>query len=546
MTEPVRPAQGRADSGVPRPPEVRVLQGVAAAIALVTLVPAAWLLFRASERGLDEGWRVLTSAALREGLLQSLWLTLAATVVCVVIAVPVAWLTHATDLPLRSTLRRLAVLPLAVPSYVSGFVVVALLGHGGLLSASGLPLPEVAGLFGATAALSFAYPYVLLPVQAALQRVDPRAWEAARSLGAGPRESFRTVVLPAIRSATGSGALLVALYVLGDFGAVSLLRYPSLSYRIYLRFNSPFLRHEALWYALVLGGLALAMTVAIRLASRTRGTPSASSTRPWPVIPLGRWRWPAFAFVAGVVTWGAALPIGVVTWWLVRGLRAGNTTVSLGAETWNTLWLGGTAALAITVIGLAPVLVARHAPGVLARWVDRLCHVGYALPGLVVALALVYLGTRGLPALYQTVWMLQLAYLVRFLPQAIGSLQTGLDAQSPRLFEAARSLGQRPLGAWVRVVLPVAAPALAASLLAVFLSVVKELPATLLLRPPGFSTLAQRIWSLTEDAFFTAAAPTVLVLLALAIVALVLRPDSALRAPSPPLRRPPPDDRGAP
>jgi iron(III) transport system permease protein len=513
-----------------RPPHAEgiVLHAAGAVLALVMMTPVVWLLVRASGQSEGAARAVLLSPALRESVGHSLLLAGIVSTLCIAVSLPLAWLTHATDLPLRATMRRLAILPLAVPSFVSGFVVVATLGHGGPLAEWGLRPPEVYGLFGATVALLFTYPYVLIPLQAALARVDPRTWEAARSLGASPWGAFRTVVLPALRPAIGSGGLLVALYVLGDFGAVSLLRYPTLSYRIYVRYGSPFLRHEAVWYALVLGALALVVVALARWVGRAAVSGPVTS-RPWPILPLGRWRWPAFVYVAGVVSFGALLPVAVVSWWLVRGLRAGNTLASLAPETWNTLWLGVSAAALITVAGLVPALLRRYGNARFARWVDRACHVGYALPGLVVALALVYLGARALPSLYQTVWMLQLAYLVRFLPQAIGSLDHGLAAQSPRLYDAALVLGRRPVGAWFQVVLPVAAPAIAASLLAVFLSVVKELPATLLLRPPGFPTLAQRIWSLTEDAFFTAAAPTVLLLLVLAIGALWLRPDSALR-----------------
>lgn len=526
------PAPAGATAPLQRTPlraEELALHAAALSIALITLAPALWLFVRAHEQGFGAGLRVLTSPALVQGAWQSVLLTLLATALCVVIAVPVAWLTHATDLPLRATLRRLAVLPLAVPSFVAGFVVIAVFGHGGIVEQAGVALPEIYGMVGALAALSFTYPYVLLPTQAALSRVDPRAWEAARSLGASPLRAFVSVVLPQARGAIGSGALLVGLYVLGDFGAVSLMRFPSLSYRIYLRYGDPFGRHEAVWYAIALGGLALLLVGLVRFLNRRVVVSAASSVRPWPVVPLGRWRWPAFVFVCGVVFWGAALPVLVVSYWLVRGLMAGNTTVNLQTETINTLLLGVTAAVVITALGLVPALLRRFGSPTLSRFVDRLCHVGYALPGLVVALALVYLGSRALPSLYQTVWMLQLAYVVRFLPQAIGNLNTGLDSQSPRLYDAARSLGLRPIAAWLRVVIPVAAPAIAASLLAVFLSVVKELPATLLLKPPGFSTLAQRVWSLTQDAYFTAAAPTVLVLLLIATGALWLRPDSAIR-----------------
>ncbi len=466
-----------------------------------------------------------------EGVGWSLALALSVALACVAISVPLAWLTHATDVPGRSQFRRLLVLPLAVPSYVSGFVVVASLGPSGVLSKAGIPLPEVYGFFGAFVALLFTYPYVLLPLQASVARVDPRTWEAARSLGASKSRAFREVVWPSMRPAATRGGLLVGLYVLGDFGAVSLLRFPSLSYLIYLRYSSPFSRNEAVWYALVLVAIAaLLLAIGQLIERRSRKGRTLGSPRPWPVIELGKWRWPAFAFCATAVGTGALLPIGVVGWWLVRGLMAGNSLVALHEETFNSFALSVGAAVIITAVGLLPALLQRFDPGKFSRTLDRVVHVGYTLPGLVVALALVYMGTRAVPWLYHTVWMLQLAYLIRFLPQASSTLVDGFEQQNPRLYEAARSLGATPSKAILRVVLPVALPSLAAAGLAVFISVVKELPATLLLKPPGFSTLAQRIWSLTQDAFFTATAPTVFVLLGLALGALWLRPDASVRS----------------
>lgn len=499
------------------------------ALALVVVAPLTWIGLRAAER-VGEAADVVWSADMLDAIVASILLALAVAGTCVLISVPLAWLTHATDLPGRRHFRRLLVLPLAVPSYVSGFVIVATLGPSGVLAAAGLPVPPVYGFFGAFGALLFVYPYVLLPLQAAMARVDPRTWEAARSLGATPIQAFRRVVWPSVRPAATRGGLLVSLYVLGDFGAVSLLRFPSLSYLIYVRYSSPFMRNEAVWYALVLVAIAVVFLAAGQWMERNRRRARNTSTvRPWPVVELGKWRWPAFGFAASVAGLGALLPVGVVGWWLFRGLRAGNTLVSLHSETLNTVGLAVGAALFITTVGLVPALLQRFDPGRFSRWVDRIVHVGYTLPGLVVALALVYMGTRAFPWLYHTVWMLQLAYLIRFLPQASSTLVDGLEQQNPRLYEAARSLGQTPVGALRRVVLPVALPSIAAGALAVFISVVKELPATLLLKPPGFSTLAQRIWSLTQDAFFTATAPTVFILLGLALGALWLRPDSALR-----------------
>jgi iron(III) transport system permease protein len=186
--------------------------------------------------------------------------------------------------------------------------------------------------------------------------------------------------------------------------------------------------------------------------------------------------------------------------------------------------LGVAAASLATAAALVPAWLGRVGAWWAVRGVDAAVVSMTALPGVVVGLAFVVMGARVLPALHHTVHLLLLAYVLRFLGQAATSLSTGFGPHTTRLHEAARSLGHGPVVGWLRGVLPAARPAFVAAWLAVFLSVIKELPATLLLRPPGTSTLAVRVWSLTQDAFFTAASPTVLLLMLLAFAALTLSP----------------------
>ena len=470
-------------------------------------------------------------------LLRSLALGLGVALLCVAVALPLAWLTHATDLPGRRFFRVALNLPLAVPSFVSGFVVIVTFGPTGALANLLAPLgvdrlPEIYGGTGATLALLFAYPYALIPVQARLARVDPQLWEAARALGASPARAFREIVLPELRPALAGGGLLVVLYVLSDFGAVSLLRFHSLSYVIYLRYRSLLDRGEAVYLGIVLALLALVvLALERRLSGRRRpGVGLRAGARRWPVIALGRWRLAALGLCCLAFGFGVALPAGVVAYWFVRGLSEGNPVGSVFAETLSTVGLAAAASLLVVAVALCPALLLRFGRQRFALSIHAAAHAGYALPGIVVALSLVFLASRHAGWLYQTLALLVFAYVVRFLPLALGALRDGLLSQDPRLYEAARCLGCSPAAAMRRVVLPGLVPAAWAGLLVVFISVIKELPSTLLLRPIGFNTLATRIWSLTEDAFFTAAAPPILALLGLAWVILVLRPDVHLRS----------------
>lgn len=499
-------------------------------VAALMLLPLGWLLLRAWELRADDAAGALVSAQTFAALGRGVGLAAAVAVASVVISLPLAWLTHATDLPLRRVFRTALNLPLAVPSYVSGFVVVAALGPRGWLQQLLTPLgverlPELYGFFGAFIALLFTYPFALIPLQAALGRMSASQWDAARSLGASPVRAFFEVVLPQLRGAIGAGVLLVSLYVISDFGAVSLLRYESLSYVIYVRYKSLFDKDEAIFLALLLAVVAVAFLAAYRLIRGAAAAQSTRTARAWSTVPLGRWKWVAFAYCTLCVLAGVVLPAGTVLFWLVRGLQLGNPIGGLGAELWNTVTMGTIAAVVTVAVALLPALLVRFGSRRFAPVIHASTHVGYALPGIVVALSLVFFAIRVAGPFYQTAALLVFAYVVRFLPLAVSVLDDDLGSQNPRLYDAARSLGCGPTSAWVRVVIPSASTALVAGLLVVFISVIKELPTTLLLSPLDFTTLATRIWSLTEEAFFTAAAPPVLLLLVLAGIALWLRPD---------------------
>lgn len=501
-------------------------------LILVVALPFGFLLVRGFELGGDLGWQVASSDVTLEALARTVGLGVVMALVCVGLALPLAWLTHASDLPWRRAFRVLLILPLAVPTYVGAFVVILVFAPGGWL-----PGFDIYGWAGVVIAMLFTYPLALLTIQAALDRLDPRHWEAARSLGCTPWAAFRRVVLPELRPAMAGGGLLVALYAVGDFGAVSLLRFESLSYLIYVRHKSLFDRDEAVFLSLLLIAVAAILGyLFLRLGGRAHRQLSGQR-RAWPVIRLGRWRWPAFAFCLAVVGFTLLLPLGVVLAWGVRGIAQGQAGPMPWNETLNTVLLGTVAALVIVALAFVPTLAFRlsRRPGRAGSWVTMVSHLGYALPGIVVALALVSLATSSsgafswVNALYQTLPLLIIAYVIRFFPLAVHAIDDAVAGHSPAPYWAARTLGCSPPAAWRRVVIPMSRSAIAVGLLAVFIAVVKELPATLILSPIDFGTLATRIWALTEDAYFGAASSAVLLLLAMALVGLLLRPDVRVR-----------------
>jgi iron(III) transport system permease protein len=478
--------------------------GVAAA---VVLLPLAYLGVRATERG----WAPVTATLWRPRMLhlvgRSLGLAAAVTVVSLVVGVAGAWLTTRTDLPGRRVWRVALGLPLAMPSYVVAW---AWIGY----------RPDLAGLPGAALVLSsVSFPYVLLPVAAALRRCDPALEEVARSLGQRPLRVFLTVTLRQVRIAAGGGALLVGLYALSDFGAVSIMRFESLTHVVYRSYRASFDRTPAA----VLGCVLVALTLVIMAAeSRTRGSErqarvGAGARRTAPSVRLGRWRWPAVAFLGAVVGGSLGVPVWSLTVWLDRG-RSRTDWSELAEATVTTLGVAALAAVVTVAVALpVGILSARYA-GRLSRWVTNAAYAGHALPGIVVALSLVFFGIRFATPLYQRMPLLVLAYVVLFLSLAIGAVHNSVAQAPPILDEVARSLGRSQWGAWRAVTIRLAAPGIGAGAALVFLTVMKELPATLLLRPIGVETLATRLWSHTDAASFAAAAPYAATIVLLAAV----------------------------
>jgi iron(III) transport system permease protein len=435
-----------------------------------------------------------------------------------------------TDLPGRRVWAALVALPLVIPSYLGGFVLVSTLGPRGLLRDLLAPLgverlPSIYGLPGAALALTlFSYPYVYLTVRGALRGMDPALEETARSLGTGAWTTFFRVTLPQLRLAAAAGALLVALYALSDFGAVSLLQLDSFTRAIYTSYRAAFDRTPAAILALML--VALTATLLL-IEGRTRGRAryhrsTAGAVRPAPPVALGRWRWPALAYCGAVVLLALAAPVGVLLYWLLRGLAAGEPLLLAWGAAANSVSVSALAAVVTTLAALPVAIASVRFRGWASGLVERAAYVGYALPGIVLALALVFFGANYAPALYQTVGLLVFAYATHFMPQALGATRASLLQASPSVEDAARGLGRSPARVLATVTAPLARPGMLAGAALVFLTTMKELPATLLLGPTGFDTLATRIWSATTGAFFARAAAPALLLIAVSALPMYL------------------------
>lgn len=485
----------------------RLLIGASLPAVLLAATPLAYLTVRTAEAG-SAAVAVLASPRTPALVARSLLLAIVVTAGCVVLGVAAAWLVVRTDLPLRGPIAVIAALPLAVPSYVAAYAWVSV-------------LPQAEGFWPAALVLTLcSYPYVYLPVAAGLRAMDPAAAEVARSLGTGPWRAFARITVPQLRPAIAGGALLVALYVLSDFGAVSIMRFDTFTRAIFTAFTLGFDRTSAVVLSTVLVAVTVVLVIGEGLArGRTRyariGSGPARTPEP---ATLGRWAAPAFGLLGSLLVLALGVPAGSLTFWMWRGLSAPDSlgeVVAAAAASLGVSLIGAglTVGLALPV-GL---LAARHR-GVLPLLLERLTWASHALPGLVVGLSLVFLGITVLYPLYQSITLLAIGYAVLFMPLAVGAVHAAAAHSPPELEEAARSLGRGPIEVLRTVTLPLIGPGIGAAAVLVFLTCMKELPATLLLRPTGLDTLATRLWTETSVAAYAAAAPYAMLLVLLSAV----------------------------
>ncbi|MGH3103724.1 MAG: ABC transporter permease, partial [Gaiellaceae bacterium] len=493
-----------------------------AAVGLI-LLPLAYLVIRAGSGG-ERAWQVLGRRGTAELVLDTGLLVAAVVAAAIAIGVPLAWLVTRTDLPGRRVWAAAAALPLVIPSYVAALSLLGAFGPRGLLQRLlerplGIErLPELYGFPGAFLALTLStYPYVFVLVAASLRALDPALEEASRSLGHSPLVTFRRVTLPSLRPAVGAGGLLVALYTISDFGAVSLMQYDALTRAIYLQYRALFDRTPAAVLGLVLVALA---GIIIALESRSRRElrlhrSSPGTARPPHSVALGPWRWPALCFCGAVVALFLAVPLAVLAYWSTRAIAIGRGVELAPAAALNSLLVSALAAVAAVAAVLPVAFLAQRHRAAWTRALERLSYSANALPGIVIALSLVFFAANYAAPVYQTLGLLVFAYVVRFFPQALGAASTALRTVSPNVEEAARGLGRGPLRVLFSVTAPLVAPGLLAGAALVFLSTMKELPATLLLRPIGFETLATEVWKYTSLASYSRAAPSALLLIVL-------------------------------
>jgi iron(III) transport system permease protein len=498
----------------------RVLLGLAFASALVSLVPLWYLGVQSFSEGVDTftseilQWRTFTL------IVRSVVLTTTVTAGSVIIGTFAAWVTTLSGVKGRIPLTIAFSLPLALPSYLSAFAWVSW-------------IPGLSGFTGASLVLTLAcYPYVMLPVAAAMSRLNPVHEDIARTMGRRQREILREVVLPQVRRPIASGALLVALYALSDFGAVAAMRHEVFTWVIYGAYRAGFNPTRAAALSVVLVAAAVFITIGEtflrgRDYSPGRGEPERTRTHRTSAKTY------TTAIVGSVLVLVPAIviPVVAIVSWIGRTTTRTVEWATVLDATAQSFLNGSITALVTLALAMPVAWCAVRNTTVIGRIPERLSYLTHALPGIVVAISIVYVGIRIARPWYQQTPLLVFGQVIIFLPVMIASIRAAIEKTPRGLEETAQTLGADSIRTFLRVTLPIALPGLLAGSALTMLAAVKELPVTLLLRPTGMDTLSTKIWDFSTISDYAAVGPfAVAMLLLAALPTALLGAMSALRA----------------
>ncbi len=484
-----------------------ILLGGGLVVAGTVALPLAFLVLEASQ----VGWGELSPVLFRHLTALLLWnsvrLALAVTLLCAVVGVATAWSVERTELPWRRFWAVALVIPLAMPDFVLGY---------GWISLD----PSFRGYWPSVLVMTLgSYPLVYLPVAAALRSADPDLEDVARGLGLGRVRTFWRVTLHQVRPALVGGSLLVALILLAEFGTFEILGFQTFTTEIYAENQIGFNTQAACALSLVLVLLGLLILAAEAGARGRRGAArSAKPHRPLVRVKLGRRVVPVLIGLALLLGLAIGVPVAALGYWVIEGSSSTLPPTSIVSDAIATVGFSATAAAIATAAALPIALLVERRRLRVAAVMERSTYLVQALPGLVVALSLVYFTQRYLYWLYQSSLELVLAYAIMFFPLALVAVRAGVAQAPPGLEEVGRSLGHGRASVLVRITLPILAPALVAGFSLVFLSASTELTATLILRPTGVDTLATGFWDYTSNLSYGAAAPYALALLGVALI----------------------------
>ncbi|MBP8236151.1 MAG: iron ABC transporter permease [Pseudomonas sp.] len=517
---------------------------IAFAVALLVLLPLSVLMFSWHEVD-QQIWAHLWQTQLPRLLGNTLVLVLGVGVGVTLLGVSLAWLTSLCEFPGRRWLDWALMLPFAIPAYVLAFVFVGLLDFAGPLQTllrewfgSGVRFPRVRSTGGVIIVLVLVfYPYVYLLARNAFLAQGKGLMEAARVLGLSPWRAFWRVALPMARPAIGAGLALAIMETLADFGAVAVFNFDTFTTAIYKTWYSFYSLTSATQLASL---LLLAVMLVLYGERRARGAVRPVNERPRGKAlyhlkggkALAASAWCGLVFACGFV-----IPVlQLIVWFWQRGRFDLDERYS--ALILHTLYLGAMAALITVSVALLLAFSRRLTPTRLMRGTVGVANLGYALPGSMLAVAIMlafsyldrelviplstWLGGAGKPILLGSLSALLLAYMIRFMAVAYGPLENSLARIRPSLPEASRSLGVGGIGLFFKVYLPLLVPGALSAALLVFVDVLKEMPATLLMRPFGWDTLSVRVFEMTSEGEWARAALPALTLVLVGLLPVIL------------------------
>jgi iron(III) transport system permease protein len=480
------------------------LVALSALIAAALLSPLLLLFLAARQAGWDEISRVLFRDRSAELLRHTVSLSILVVIFAAVLGVATAWCTERSHLPFRRFWTVLLVLPVAIPDFVVGYAWHTI-------------SPTMNGLTAATLVMTLGtYPLVYLPVAAALRRADPSMEDTARSLGSGRLRTFFRVTLPLVRTAVLGGCVLVVLTVISEYGAFEIVRYQTFTTEIFTEFKFDPAAAAALSIPLVMLGLLVLLSDAV-IPRR-----SAVSTMTRQRRLTTRWNGSTIAMMLGMVALvglGVGVPIGTLIYWMEKSQHTTlPAAATLASATWNTVIYSASGALVAVVAALPVAMMSFRRVTASRAALERSTYITQAVPGVVIALSLVFFATQYAFDLYQSSILLVAAYAIMHFPLALVCVKTSVAQAPARLVDVGRSLGRRPVSVFFRVTLPLLAPGLLAGFCLVFLTAVTELTATLVLAPIGVQTLATQFWAFQSEVAYGAAAPYALMIIALAMI----------------------------
>jgi iron(III) transport system permease protein len=482
------------------------LLAATALVVIFTLIPITYLAIRAFEKPLPEIFQLLFRDKTLEVVGRTTFLVLIVVAFNTIVGTILATGIFFVKLPFARYLIIPAILPLAIPSYVFTYTWLAI-------------VPSLSGFFAASFILILTtMPYAVLATLIGLRRVDTGLIEVAQTLGLGRVQIFFRVIFPQIRLNISAGALLIGLYVMSDFGAVSLLNTETLTVSIQNMYKASYDRSAAAVIAMI---LILASAIFILLEERFKGSSKSSAiAKSYSVKTLLIEKISYRTTILALLTIYVALAVFAPFYVLISRFLGNPEPIefsNLFSAALSTITVSGLGALIALLLSIPISIMNSKSEGAVARGAERIILISHALPGVVIGLALVSLGSK-ISALYQTTLLLAFAYSLLFLAKSVASTTASLKQVPTVLKDVAASLGKSSFKVATQVTLPLALPGIGLGALLVFLTAMKELPATLMLRPTGMETLATQIWSFASINRFNEAAPYALLLVLIAAV----------------------------